>query len=108
MNLSWPLIQWSLGKILQIGENEGDRNVSRCYRNLSSWACDSPVLRAVAKTHKPPENDGCPKSRPIVRAARGLTAPLGELLSNTLEPVAQIKGEDLESPVHQGSPYKDF
>ena len=26
----------SLGKIFKIGENEGDRNVSRCYSNLSS------------------------------------------------------------------------
>ena len=62
----------SLGKILRIGENEGERNVNRCYSNLASWACDPPILRAVAKTHKAPGKDGCPKSRPIVGTARGL------------------------------------
>ena len=74
-----------------MGRNEGDRNVSRCHDNLSSWACDPPVLRATAKTHKAVGADGKPKSRPIVGAARGLTTPLGELLSNILEPIAKSK-----------------
>ena len=42
----------SLSKICGLGKNEGERNMDRCHQNLSSWACDPPILRAVAKTHK--------------------------------------------------------
>ena len=68
----------SLGKIFNLGTNEGDNNRERCHQNLSSWACDPPVLRAVAKTHKATHPQDVPKSRTIVGAARGLTTPLGE------------------------------
>ena len=47
----------------------------------------------MAKTHKATDPEGVPKSRPIVGAARGLTTPLGEQLSDILEPVA--KGRDV-------------
>ena len=86
-----------MGKILNIGENEGERNVTRCHSNLSSWACDPPVLRAVAKTHKPPDPEGCPKSRPIVGASRELTTPLGEVLLDMLEPVARSRDKIWEA-----------
>ena len=79
----------SLGKICGLGQNEGDRNTDRCHQYLTSWTCDPPILRAVAKTHKATDPEGTPKSRPIVGAARGLTTPLGEQLSDLLEPVAK-------------------
>ena len=87
----------SMGKILNIGENEGERNVARCHSNLSSWACDAPVLRAVAKTHKAPDKQGYLKSRPIVGASRGLTTPLGEVISDLLDPVARARGKIWEA-----------
>ena len=64
---------------------------------LSSWACDPPVLRATAKTHKPPDKQGLPKSRPIVGASRGLTTPLGETLSDLIEPVAKARTKQWEA-----------
>ena len=42
----------SLAKIFQLGASKGERNQARCHDNSSSWACDPPVLRATAKTHK--------------------------------------------------------
>ena len=45
----------------------------------------------MAKTHKATDPEGTPKSRPIVGAARGLTTPLGEILSDFLEPVAKCR-----------------
>ena len=72
----------ALNKIFKIGINNGDRNQARCHDNASSWACDPPILRATAKTHKKTDDEGVPKSRPIVGAARGLTTPLGETLSD--------------------------
>ena len=87
----------SLGKIWNIGENEGDKNVGRCQGNLSSYACDPPTLRVVAKTHKPPDMEGCPKSRPIVGASRGLTTPIGETLSDIIEPVSLARENIWES-----------
>ena len=86
-----------VGKIWNVGENERDRNVVRCHSNLSSYACDPPTLRAVAKTHKPPDKEGCPKSRPIVGACRGLTTPLGEILSDIIEPVSMARETVWES-----------
>ena len=87
----------SLAKIFKIGTNRGERNQTRCHANLSSWACDPPVLRATAKTHKPPDGQGLPKSRPIVGAARGLTTPLGETLSDLIEPVAKARSKQWEA-----------
>ena len=74
----------ALSRIFTVGFNEGNRNRTRCYANLSSWAGDAPGMRATAKTHKGPGEDGVPKSRPIVRACRGLTTPLGELISDLI------------------------
>ena len=41
-----------LAKVFKVGANKGDRNQTRCHSNLSSWACNPPILRATAKTHK--------------------------------------------------------
>ena len=59
------------------------------FDNLLSWACDAPVMRCTAKTHKPLGPNGVPKSRPIVGASKGLTTALGELVSDLLEPLAK-------------------
>ena len=69
----------------------GDRNQAWCHDNVASWACDPPVLRAMAKTNKKVDMNGLPKSRPIVGTARGLTTPLGETLSDLIEPVAKAR-----------------
>merc|ERR1712240_951418 len=81
----------SIAKITGLGVNEGENNIDRCHQNVSSWACDPPILRAVAKTHKATDSKGNPKSRPIVGAARRLTTPLGEQLSDLLDPVARTR-----------------
>ena len=51
----------SLGKICGLGTNEGDRNTDIYHQNLSSWACNPLILRAVAKTHKATDPEGTPK-----------------------------------------------
>ena len=86
----------SLVKIFIIGASKGDKNKARCHDNSSSWACDPPILRATAKTHKKTDSEGLPKSQPIVGAARGLTTPLGETLSELLEPVAKARTQKWE------------
>ena len=45
----------------------------------------------MTKTHKATDKEGIPKSRPIVGAARGLTTPLGEQLSDIIEPVSRAR-----------------
>ena len=42
----------ALAQILRVGKERGKRNSARFYDNISSWACDAPILRCVAKTHK--------------------------------------------------------
>ena len=84
----------SLIRIFNVGKAGGPRNAARCHDNVSSWAQDPPVLRCVAKTHKPVGPDGIPKSRPIVAASEGLTTALGEILSDVIEPIARTRGED--------------
>ena len=58
---------------------------------------DAPVLRATAKTHKKVGEEGIPKSRPIVGASKGLTTPLGELLSDLIEPVSRMNQDSQEA-----------
>ena len=86
----------ALSKIFGIGFKERTRNKSRCQQNLSSWAKDAPVMRATAKTHKPPGRR-VPKSRPIVGASKGLTTPLGELFLDLVEPVSRMDMESREA-----------
>ena len=87
----------SLAKIFQLGASNGERNQARCHDNALSWACDPPVLRATAKTHKAVDKEGLPKSRPIVGAARGLITPLGEILSDLIKPVAKARTKRWEA-----------
>ena len=68
----------ALARKLNLGKAEGGRNRARCYDNMSSWACDSPILRCVAKTHKPAGENGVPQSSPIVGACKGLTTAPGQ------------------------------
>ena len=79
----------ALSRMVNLGEAGGVRNKARCFDNVSSWACDAPVMRCTAKTHKPLGPNGVPKSRPIVGASKGLTTALGELVSDLLEPLAK-------------------
>ena len=65
-----------------------------CHDNISSWACDPSVLRATAQTHKKVEENWHPKPHPIVGAARQLTTPLGENLSEIIDPVAKAKSTE--------------
>ena len=58
---------------------------------------DAPVLRSMAKTHKPPGDNGVPKSRLIVGASKGLTTPLGELLLDLIELVSRIEHDSNEA-----------
>ena len=87
----------AISRMTRLGEAGGNRNKARCFDNLSSWACDPPVLRCVAKTHKDPGPDGTPKSRPIVGASKGLTTSLGEILSDILDPVARTVEDPREA-----------
>lgn len=81
----------SLAKIFKLEASRSERNKVRCHDNVSSWACDLPVLRKTAKTDKDVDSNRLPKSRLIVEAARGLTTPLGEILSDLIEPVAKAR-----------------
>ena len=87
----------ALARMVRLGEAQGRKNKARCYDNLSSWACDPPVMRCTAKTHKPVGPKGVPKSRPIVGASKGLTTGLGELLSDILEPLAKSNEDPREA-----------
>ena len=49
------------------------------------------MLRDTAKTYKPFEEWGVPKSRPIVGASKGHPTPLGDLLSDMVEPMSRLK-----------------
>ena len=51
----------------------------------------------MAKTHKQGGSDGVPKSRPIVGASKGHTTPLGELLSDLIEPVSRMNQDSQEA-----------
>ena len=43
----------ALAWIFKIGEAHSDRNKARRFDNVSSWAGDPPIMRCMAKTHKP-------------------------------------------------------
>ena len=79
----------SLARIFKLGSSKGERNEARCFENASSWACDPPILRCVAKTHKAVGQGGILKLRTIVGASKGLTTSLGE--NNLRHPRANSK-----------------
>ena len=54
-------------------------------------------MRCMAKTHKPVGNNGVPKSRPVVGAAQGLTTPIGDLISDIIEPLARVEPNKTEA-----------
>ena len=96
-------IQWEvtaharcLARVFNLGGEEGPRNKVRCHDNITTWAQHPPVLRSMAKTHKPPNPDGTPKTRPVVGASSGLGTGLGELLSDLVRPVSQARGSQSE------------
>ena len=80
-----------------MGEWPGDRKKARCYDNVSSWACDPPVMRCLPKTHKPLGPNGIPKSRPVVGASKGITTAIGDLISDIIEPLAKVEPEKTEA-----------
>ena len=87
----------ALARIFSLGEGPSNRNRARCFDNVTSHACDPPVMRCAAKTHKPVGTNGVPKSRPIVGASQGLTTPIGNLISDVLEPLARVEPEVTEA-----------
>ena len=76
-----------LARVFNLGGEEGPRNKVRCHDNVTSWAQHPPILRSMAKTHKQSNEDGTPKTRPVVDASSGLGTGLGELLSDLVKPV---------------------
>ena len=68
----------------------------RCHENSTTWAQDLPTLRSAAKTHKQPNGDGSPKTRPIVGASSGMTTALGEILSHLVSPVSRSREDRTE------------
>ena len=84
----------ALANIFNLGEGLGDRNQTRCYDNISSWACDLPIMRCLPKPTGP---EGIPKSRPVVGAAKGLTTAIGDLIADLIEPLAKIEPESTEA-----------
>ena len=83
--------------MVNLGAGGGNRNKARCFDNISSFACDPPVLRCVAKIHKLIGGNGVPKSRPIVGATKGLTTALGEMLSDIFEPMTKVEEEGVKA-----------
>ena len=74
-----------LAKVTGIGANWGDKNIARCWNNLTTDACIAPLLYPSPKVHKPADNLGDPKSRPIVQASSCVTSRPGEILADLLE-----------------------
>ena len=87
----------SLARMVNLGREGGNRNKERFFDNISSFACDPPVLRCVAKTHKPVGDNGVPESRPIVGAIQGLTTALGEMISDLIELITRMCPEQSEA-----------
>ena len=86
----------SLARMVNLGREGGNRSKERFFDNISSFACDPPILRCVANTHKPVGDNGVPKSRPIVGVSNGLTMEIKKLLSDILEPLARIHENSTE------------
>ena len=74
-----------LAKITGVGINWGEKNQGRCWGNLISEACIAPLLYPSPKTHKPLDQLGDPKSRPIVQASSCITSRPGEILADILQ-----------------------
>ena len=41
----------ALARIFQVGGGPSNRNKGRCFDNLSSWACDPPIMHCMASCH---------------------------------------------------------
>ena len=86
----------SLGKVMGLGTNGGDRNAAICWGNLSTEACISPLLYPSPKTHKDIDDQGDPKTRPIVQANSCVTSRPGEVLADLLEAALMAYPEQAE------------
>ena len=87
----------ALARVFSLSEGPSNRNRARCFDNITSLACDPPIMRCMAKTHKPIGENGVPKSRPVVGAAQGLTTPIGDLILDIIEPLARVEPEKTEA-----------
>ena len=83
--------------MVNLGTEGGNRNKERCFDNISSFFCDPPVLRCVAKTHKPVGDNEVHKSRSTVGATKGLTTALGEMISDLIELITRMCPEQSEA-----------
>ena len=64
--------------------------------NLGSKAADVPVLKLLAKVHKPLSPDGHPQSRPVVAAASGLSSRVGDMVADVLGPMVLAQTPRME------------
>ena len=60
------VLSQSLSKIVGLSSNWGTNNEGRCWANLTTGACISPLLYPSPKMHKEPDAHRDPKTRPIV------------------------------------------
>jgi hypothetical protein len=79
----------ALARIFRVGESPSLSNQLRCFDNATSWAQHAPNMRAVPKTHKDPNKEGHPQSRPVVAADSGITTNGSEILSRLLKPISR-------------------
>ena len=89
-------ISRGVAKVFRMGENWGDRNVSRCWNNLVTESTVVPTLYPSPKVHKQADDLGEPKSRPVVQASSCITSRPGEILGNILEATLQSLPEQTE------------
>ena len=83
------ILSRGLAKTFKLGENWGDKNASRCWTNSISDSCVAPLLYPSPKTHKPLDEQGDPRTLPIVQASSCVTSRPAEILADVLEAALQ-------------------
>lgn len=86
-----------IAKAVTLGEAQGDRNAQRTWDNVTNDSSSVPSMKLLPKTHKPVDEMGDPKTRPVVGASCSLNARAGDLLTNILVGVVKGADEQLEA-----------
>ena len=78
----------ALCNIMNVGEwaggGGGEGGARRAWENVGGTACSIPPLKVLPKTHKDLEENGDPKTRPVVSSAAGMTSRAGNMIADII------------------------
>ena len=85
-----------LVKVFNVGAQWGEKNEQRVVGAYTTKATVIPVLTTMPKDHKPLDENGDPKTRPVCKASSCANGRISDLVSDVLDKVANVVKDTAE------------